>query len=144
MVFVLPEGRREHPFEGGKTPSGVLCRRCVAITEQDCCWLDDKQMELRDALGMAAAYFKIGFTPLGSLIFSMFLPHNEFCPFLGLLLQDIRVLPHPIFSSILGRPHFFQLLEALFLPKRKEAQNLEFSPHPKFWPFLGPPSQKRG
>ena len=39
---------------------------------------------------------------------------------------------HPIFSSILDRPPFFQLFEALFLAE-EEAQNLEFLPHPKFW-----------
>ena len=44
--------------------------------------------------------------------------------------------PHPIFSTILGRPHF-SAVGSTFLAE-EEAQNLDFSPHPKFWPFLGP------
>ena len=65
-----------------------------------------------------------------------FCPIFHFWPFLGRPLKDIRVSPHPIFSSILGRPNFFSCLKH-FLAE-EEAQNLEFSPHPKFWPFLGP------
>ena len=92
------------------------------------------------------AYLKMsGFTPywiLGPLIFSMFLPHNEFWPFLGLpLLQDVRVLPHPKFWPILGRSPLFQLFKSTFLAE-EEAHNLEFLPHPKFWPFFGLPSQR--
>ena len=51
--------------------------------------------------------------------------------------KDVRVLPHPKFSSILGRPTF-SAVRSTFLAE-EEAQNVEILPHPKFWPFLGRP-----
>ena len=42
------------------------------------------------------------------------------------------------FGQFWADPHFFQLLESIFLAE-EEAHNLDFLPHPKFWPFLGPP-----
>ena len=55
--------------------------------------------------------------------------------FLSSPLEDVRVLPHPIFSSILGRP-IFQLFEALFWPK-KRPKMLKYYPTKNFGHFLG-------
>ena len=42
--------------------------------------------------------------------------HIQFWPFLGRPLEDFRVLPHPIFSSILGHP-IFSAVRSTFLAK---------------------------
>ena len=45
---------REHPFEGGKTASGMLCRRCVAINgARSQLLVGRKEGALQDALDMA-------------------------------------------------------------------------------------------
>ena len=49
-----------------------------------------------------------GFTPILIFVF-----------FWAALLEDVRVSPRPKFSSFLGRHHFFQLIKALFWPKRR-------------------------
>ena len=74
-----------------------------------------------------------------------FYPHNEFWPFLGLppLLQDIRVLPHPIFSLIFGPTPLFELLEALFWPKRRP-EILNFYPTRNFGHFWAALSKMSG
>ena len=77
---------------------------------------------------------------MGPLIFSMFLPHDEFWPFLGpSLLQDVRVLPHPKFLVNFGPISTFSTVRGTFLAE-EEAQNLEFLPHPEilghFWAAL--------
>ena len=63
--------------------------------------------------------------------------HVEFWPFPGRPLEDVRVLPHPKFSSILADP-IFSAVRSTFLAE-EEAHNVEKIPHPKFWPFLGRP-----
>ena len=55
-------------------------------------------------------------------------------PFLGRPLKDVRVLLHPKFSSILGPTVLFQLLEALFWPKRRPKM-LKFYPTQNFGHF---------
>ena len=71
-------------------------------------------------------------------IFSMFLPHNEFWPFLAPPLFKISVFyPTRFFRQFLADPTF-SAVRSTFLAE-DEAQNLEILHHPKFWPFLGRP-----
>ena len=58
-------------------------------------------------VGMEAEVERLRAQVAGNFKDVLFYPILNFWPFLGRPLQDIRVLPHPIFSSMLGRPHFF-------------------------------------
>ena len=62
------------------------------------------------------------------------LTHIEFWLFLGRPLKDVRVFPHPKFSTIWADPTF-SVVRITFLAE-EEAQNVDILPHPKFWPFL--------
>ena len=69
----------------------------------------------------------------------MFLPHNEFWPFLGPPPSSRcpGFTPPEILVNF-GPISTFSAVRGTFLAE-EEAQNLEFLPHPKFWPFLGRP-----
>ena len=69
----------------------------------------------------------------------MFLPVMNFGHFgPPALLQDVRVLPPPEILANFGPISTLSAVRSTFLAE-EEAQNLEFLPHPKFWPFLGRP-----
>ena len=69
----------------------------------------------------------------------MFLPHNEFSPFLGTppFFKMSGFYPPEILANV-GPISTFSAVRSTFLAE-EEAQNLEFLPLPKFWPFLGRP-----
>ena len=69
---------------------------------------------------------------------SRFLPHIEFWPLWAALLKMSVILPHPKFSSILGRPWFFSAVRSTFLAE-EEAQSVEILPPPNILAFFGPP-----
>ena len=67
---------------------------------------------------------------------SGFTPMLNFGLFWAALLKMSVFYPTRNFRQFWADPNF-SAVRSTFLAEEEEAQNVEFLPHPKFWPFLG-------